>query len=131
MSDPIDLDAMLPASKTAKLGGFTYRLPGDMPLVTFLTVNQVNSMQEDGEQDSVAVLNKMVDALVDLFAWHLPEDDADSRERIRGELKRRGMEFIASLLSTLYPADAEDAGVKDPDAEDADAPPTTPGTTTS
>lgn len=128
MSEAIDLDVLLPDSKPVTLGGVQYQIPGDMPLVTFLKVNEVNVKQGEDDADPAALLGEMIECLVELFAWHIPEDDAATREQIRVQLKRRDMSFVAQLLSTLYPKDAEDL---EEVPEDADGPPTaTTGTTT-
>lgn len=126
-----DLDAMLPSDKPIKLGGKTYLIPGDMPLVTFLRVNEVNDLQGQEDVSSVTVLGRMVDALVDLIAWHLPEGDADARATIRDDLQKHDMSFMANLLTTLYPGEADEALEDQADEVPPPSDPATGGTTTS
>lgn len=129
MSAPLDLDALLPDTKAVKFGGREYAVPGALPLVTFLKVNRVN---QEREGDQLAAFDDMVEAMVQLFCWHLPESDTDARTRVRTEVGSRDLEFLGGLLGLIYPADLEDDEAETPAAEaDGEVPPPTGGTTTS
>jgi hypothetical protein len=117
MSDIIDLDELVPADKYATLAGAKYRLPGDMPLVTFLKVSKIENLGEDADPQEAML--EMVDALVELFAWNLPTHDTEAREKLREQLMRLGLDTLVSLLGKLYspkeaPADEVAAETVDP-----------------
>lgn len=135
MSDAImDLDDLVPPDKTVKFAGIDYVVPGDMPLVTYLKVNRVQSLQaREGEKagDVETALLDMVDAIAELLAWNATEADKPVIvEAVSSRLKKRGMAAIIGILGKVYPADDEDEaeGAGDEPIE-ADVPP--PGPTTS
>lgn len=121
----IDLDDLVPADKPVKFAGREFRLPGDMPLVTYLQMNRLSSAQEGEDLDEIQLLNDMVGSMVDLFLWNVTENVEDTRAFLRTQLERRGMGMITNMLGRIYPME-EPAQAGDDGAVDADAatPPT-------
>lgn len=117
----VDLDALVPADKRIAFRGKTFTVPGDLPLVTYLKLNRMAGEQEDGVTES-ALLDNMIEALVQLFAWKLPEDHPD-RLWLDGEFRGLGLETVTNMIATIYPADTEPeedpVPVDDPDPPQA------------
>jgi hypothetical protein len=67
----VDLDALAPPLKRARLGGKVYRLPGDMPLVLFFKIQAFGQRVERGE-DEMAMLTELSEELLALFKVHQP-----------------------------------------------------------
>lgn len=127
-----DLDVLVPSPKRVRLGGVVYRLPGDMPLETFLRINALASAEGEGRSLESAV-EDTIDAIIDLFTREaLPEANVD-RAKLRSDLTARGFDFVMSLMNHVYPAAADDEvePPEGPAAVDADDPPTPEAGTTS
>jgi hypothetical protein len=132
-NDIIDLDILVPADKKASLGGKTYTVPGDMPMETYLKVAKVSAAEDSGA-DEGELLGEMVEALVELFAYKLPDDTTDAgksaRDEVRGVLRKLGIRTITQILGKLY-GDDDDVPSGDNEGEGAGDPPTAGSTTTS
>lgn len=126
----VDLDILVPADKRVAFRGQTFTVPGDLPLVTYLKVNKIAGDQEGGATEA-QLLEGMVEALVEVFAWKLPEDD-DKREWLRTEIGKLGVDTITQMLGKIYPAmESEDEEpVIDADAAGPQTPPDGETTTT-
>lgn len=111
----VDLDVLVPADKRVAFRGQTFTVPGDLPLVTYLKVNKIAGEQEDGATE-VQLLEGMVEALVEVFAWKLPEDD-EKREWLRVEIGKLGVDTITQMLGKIYPS----MGGEEVDGEVVDA----------
>lgn len=67
----VDLDALASKPKRVKLGGKTWKLPGDMPMALFFRVQSFEQRIDSGE-DQVDVLAEIKDELLALFQVHQP-----------------------------------------------------------
>lgn len=70
-STDVDLDALAPIPKRAKLGGKWHKLPGDMPFPLFLRIQGYEARVEKGE-DEGGLLSELSDELLKLFQVHQP-----------------------------------------------------------
>lgn len=123
-----DLDVLIPQDKQVTLKGSVYRLPGDLPMETYLKVNAAAGAQEDGEAEADLML-RMVDALADLFVWNAPDAEKESRRaKVLADLRSLGVRTVTSLLSEIYGDDPEpeaDSDTVDPPAPSEDGTPST------
>ncbi len=93
MARIIDLDEALPPDITVKLGGKSYRLPGDIPTPLFLRIQQATGSlgtDDDG-------ITALADAILDLFR---------TRDPSLTELPL-GLTQMVTLFSTVYGVQAE------------------------
>jgi hypothetical protein len=67
----VDLDALVPRIKTAKLNGKLYRLPYDMPMPLFMKLQGFENRAEKGE-DEIVMLAEVQAELLALFQVHQP-----------------------------------------------------------
>jgi hypothetical protein len=67
----VDLDALAPKPKRARLGGKTYLLPGDMPMELFFEIQAFESRTDAGEDETV-LLSELRDKILTLFQVHQP-----------------------------------------------------------
>jgi hypothetical protein len=75
MSEPlvdVDLDALAPRPIRARLGGKTYKLPGDMPLELFFRIQAFEQRVEKGENE-MTLLSELRDEILALFQVHQPQ----------------------------------------------------------
>lgn len=70
-STDVDLDALAPAPKRAKLGGKWHQLPGDMPFPLFMRIQGYEARVEKGE-DEAGLLGELSEELLALFQVHQP-----------------------------------------------------------
>lgn len=106
MSQIIDLDVLVPDDKTVKFGGTEYRVPGDMPLETYLRVQRTQTLQ-NADASETDILEAMVTLLCDLLAFYHP-GDAEVRKTLDKELRRRGVSKLIDLLSAIYPPEDDE-----------------------
>jgi hypothetical protein len=74
MTEPladVDLDALVPRTKTAKLNGKLYKLPYDMPMELFMRLQDYEGRAAKGE-DELVMLAEVQDELLKLFQVHSP-----------------------------------------------------------
>jgi|SRR6185312_6118341 len=106
MSEVIDLDVVVPELKKVRLGGKTYKVPGDMPMEIFLRLNRAENIKdEDGSPDNVAQLEALIEVITDLLVWELDDDDTDTeptRQRVADVVKSRGIRFTFELMRSIY-----------------------------
>lgn len=119
MSDTItDLDALVPSDKKVLLGGRTYVVPGDIPMEVFVKVNKAGLLEEE---DEVAAIEVMVEALTDLFTARSEglANYAATREEVFGVLRARGVRTISRMLQAVYsePAPKPQGDDENPPAE--------------
>lgn len=126
MSKIIDLDALTPEDTIVKFAGQQYRVPGDMPMVTYLQMQKAAQMQrEDASEEDV--LGCMIGAVVDLLCWYAPDHDTEIRVRVEREVRRRGLNTLTNFVGTIYEDEDDDEAT----AEEADAlPPAQDSSTT-
>lgn len=124
----VDLDILVPADKRVSFRNQTFTVPGDLPLVTYLKVNKIAGDQESGATEA-QLLEGMVEALVEVFAWKLPEDDP-KREWLREEIGKLGVDTITQMLGKIYPAMESDDEEEVVDADAAGPPMPSDGETT-
>jgi len=96
----IDLDALLPADKTVKLGGVEYVVPGDMPLSTFLRMQRVSQLED--ADDEGQMVNELTEAAVELFGWKIAEGDQAARSKLRRDIEALGIQAFLGLFSAIY-----------------------------
>ncbi len=134
-SNIIDLDILVPVDKVARLGGVAYTIPGDMPMVTYLKMNQLGVMQErDAPQEELVAA--LVDAITELFTWQLTdrglhEEAKTVADQLDAKLRRLSVTNVTQFLAHLYPPDEEGPAEGDVEAPPVDPPaPASDGTTT-
>lgn len=88
----VDLDALATPPKRVKLGGKTWKLPGDMPMDLFFKV-QAYEQRLDAGEDQFAVLAEIKDELLALFQVHQPTTKA---------LPSMGVLELAQALPRIY-----------------------------
>jgi hypothetical protein len=74
MAEPlvdVDLDALAPQPKWAKLDGKRYRVPGDMPLELFMRIQAFEQRAEKGEAE-VELLAELANELLELLQVYTP-----------------------------------------------------------
>lgn len=126
MSEVTDLDILVPDNKNVTLGGRSYTLPGDLPMEVFLRMNAAGDVQEDNQ---IKALERLLDALGDLFAWLAPVDRKQAiKDEAIGVLKGRGVKFLMQLIQNVYTADEDDVAVE-PEASPTEETTGTPSTT--
>lgn len=125
MSDNIvDLDALVPADKRIAFQGKTYTVPGDLPLVTYLKLNRMAAEQEGEDVTEATLMDSMIEALVQLFAWKLSDDDPQ-RAELDTAFRGLGIDTITNMIGKIYPTE-EPADAEDPVDADAADPQTEP-----
>lgn len=70
-ADDVDLDALAPKPRRAKLGGKWHLVPGDMPMPLFLRIQSFEGRSEAGE-DETSLLAELHDEILALFQVHQP-----------------------------------------------------------
>lgn len=99
-----DLDALVPTDKTVKLGGVEYKLPGDLPLETYLRMNKAGSLEDT---DDKAALDELVGASVGLFT-HFITNEQEKNEvaaTVDKVIRARGVKFLFEMVNNVYKED--------------------------
>lgn len=68
-----DLDALVPAPRTVKVGGKTWKVPGSPPVAWMLALTRLES---DDAADEAALLGTVMELVGELFAIHQPGEQA-------------------------------------------------------
>ncbi len=101
--DLIDLDDAAPLDRKVKLGGKTYRVPGDAPVGWLLQFRQVERafIEDAGTDDGANELDyveRVCDLLVELFTIRQP----DREDEIRDALEQKGSLPLLQTVGRLY-----------------------------
>lgn len=92
----IDLDALAPPDLNVRLGGKTYRFPGDCPLPVFLRIQALQQKVDAGE-DEDALLADVQEVILELFQVKQP-----TMKQLPAGI---GVIGLMSLIGTLYGAE--------------------------
>lgn len=116
-----DLDELLPDDKIVRLAGREWKLPGDLPMETFLRLGRLEQESEKDDADEENLLQRMVVILVDLFTMELedgkPEDLASGKAQLSKVFGRLGVNTLPKVMRELYGVEDTE---EDPPVEELD-----------
>ncbi len=99
-----DLDLAAPPDRRVKVGGHTFRVPGDPPTGWLLAFRSLTAKFTEDDADELAIVEQLRDAVVDLFLIRQPDAEAD----ICGAVDSMGVPTLVQAVNLIYAATQEE-----------------------
>lgn len=99
--DLTDLDIAAPSDRRVKVGGQTFKVPGDPPTGWLLAFRSLTAKFDGDDVDELAVIEELRDAVVDLFCIRQPDREAD----ILGAIDGLGVPVLVQAVNLIYRAE--------------------------
>jgi len=113
----IDLDKLAPLDLSVKLGGKTYRVPGDPPSEWYLQITQLASGAA-GDADDATQLGMLQGAICDLLAIRQPavaNPGSAAHKALRKGLSELGLITTLKVIGAIYADLSLDGDEGEPD----------------